>query len=382
MCKRMKILYLLPSLKKESPISGILALIKYLDRDRCDITVASLDKMPKDNNSIIKELDTLNVKIKPLNIHGWLGLMKTRTARNFINEGHFDIVHSYGIRPDIISSMVGKKSISVSSVREIISYGYRLLYGTIISTIFSFVHTQALKKMDCIIAISNAIQNYLARKGLDVTKIRCIPNFVDLTWMNNAEYQNKEFENKSNSEIINVGYIGNLIPLKRVDWILKAIADLLKNHSDLKIFLHLVGDGSLSNRLKVMVSKLGMNGHVKFYGYLDNIAPIMKKLDLIVMASKFEGIPRILMEAMSVGKTCIGPRIGGVDELIENNVTGYLFDPHSYKDLVRKLENVVIKKRYLSPIKVKEHIENNFDARKGSKKTLELYESLVANRAI
>lgn len=377
MCEKIKILYLLPSLRKTSPISGTLALIKYIDHKRCDITVSCLDELPKENNSIVEELNKLNVKIKPLNIPGWHGLLKIKSVRKFIDAEHFDIVHSYGIRPDIINALAYKKTVSLTSVREITNNGYRLQCTPIISDIISSIRIRFLKKIDYVIVISKAIEDYLTKKKLDVTKICCIPNFIDLNWSNTGHQLTRK-EGNFNSEFFNIGYVGSLNSLKRVDWIVRAIADLIKKHTDLKITLHLVGDGPLSSKLKALTNKFGINDHVEFYGHVNNVAPIMEKLDLVIMASKSEGIPRALMEAMSMGKTCVGPAIGGVDELIKDGITGYLFAPDSYEDLVKKLEDVVIEKRFLNPLKISEYIKNNFDAKKGAKRTFELYEQLTA----
>jgi glycosyltransferase involved in cell wall biosynthesis len=93
-----------------------------------------------------------------------------------------------------------------------------------------------------------------------------------------------------------------------------------------------------------------------------------------------EGIPRALMEAMSMGKTCLGPRIAGVDELIEDGRTGYLFDPGSDSDLFAKMEQVVIGGQYLDPAVVSKHIESQFSAEIGAARTAEVYTRIATSR--
>lgn len=378
MYKKIKILFLIPSLRKTSPILGLLALIKYIDHDYYGITVSCLDNLSEETDSIAKELSNLNVRIKFFNLPGWFGLLKMYTVQKFIESEDFDIVHSYGIRPDIINAMINKRCISLSSVREIISDGYHLQYGPIISKVFSLIHIQALKQMDFIIAISNAIKDYLIRKNIDSAKIGHIPNFVDLSWMDSIKYQNNNNRCTSKDATINIGYIGYFIPRKRVDWIVTAVADILKKYPDSKIILHLIGDGPLRTNLKNLVGRLGIDHHVMFHGYVNDVASIMNNLELVVLASKSEGIPRALLESMSIGKTCIGPNIGGVNELIIDGITGYLFNSYSYSGLVEKIEYVLTGKRFLNPIKITKYIKDNFDAEDGAKKTLELYKRLIA----
>lgn len=380
MQSKIKILYLVPSLRKTSPISGTLALIKYIDRDLCDLTVACLDSLPRGTSLVVDELKKINIKIKLLDLPGWFGLLnikKLKAALKFIKGERFDVIHSYGIRPDIINSVIKDNNISVSSVREILGDGYRLQYGPMIAAVFSFIHLRALRKIDYIIVIADAIKRHLVKNNLDTSKIYYIPNFIDLEWMGQEEHLNYELDEKN----INIGYFGYFIPLKRIDWIIMSVSDLFRKYLGIKITLHLVGEGQLFDKLKKMANDLGLSNNVRFHGYVKNVTPIMKKMDLVVMASESEGIPRVLMEAMSMGKTCIGPKIGGVDELIQDNVTGYLFDPNSYADLAKKMEDVIIKKRYLDPNQIKKYIKDNFAAENGAKKTLELYQYLLAGHA-
>jgi len=378
MQKGIKILYLFPSLRKAGPTSGMLALIKYMDRERYDVTVGSLDRLPAGSVSIAPALDELNVRIKPFNIAGWIGLLKGGRVKRFIEEENFDIVHSCGMRPDIVSSAARKK-IAISSVREIISGNYRLLCGPVASKALFSVHKQVLEKMDLIITVSHAVEDYLIRQGLDKAKIKCVHNFIDPDWAEDSICE-EAYYNDPGGPLMNVGYFGNFIPLKRVDWIIKAVSDILKKHPTNRVILHLAGDGFLRYKLRALARRLGVNDNVRFYGHVSDVAAIMSGLDAVVMASRFEGMPRALMEAMSMGKTCIGPRTGGVAELIEDNITGYLFDADSYEDLVDKLKDVVVDKRFLDPMRIKRHIEDHFDARVGSDKTQRLYESLVEGR--
>ena len=83
------------------------------------------------------------------------------------------------------------------------------------------------------------------------------------------------------------------------------------------------------------------------------------------------------MEAMSLGITCIGPNIGGVNELLKDGETGYFFDPNSYEDLVQKMEQVICGNAFLDPMIVKRHIEDHFDACKGAEKTRLLYDRMM-----
>jgi glycosyltransferase involved in cell wall biosynthesis len=124
------------------------------------------------------------------------------------------------------------------------------------------------------------------------------------------------------------------------------------------------------------VDELGLRAIVTFHGHVYDVASVMRELDLVVLASESEGIPRVLMEAMSIGITCVGPRIGGIDELIIDNVTGYLFDATSYDHLVKTLGSVLCDRRFIEPSTITEHVRNNCDAYTAARRLMSLYSSL------
>lgn len=383
MSKKIKVLFILPSLKKGGPVSGTIAIVKYIDRKCCDVVVSCLDKVSDRCMPVIRELERSNINIKPFDISGWPGLLRFKKVGRYVEKESFDIVHSYGIRPDIINFLVSKRNLSVSIVREMLHDLYHRRNGFLVSRTFGFMHLSVLKRMDNVITISRKIKDYLVEKEkMKPEKITVIKNCIDLSWMHNPEHQHSKnkTERQLSGERINIGVVAHLVRIKRVDWIISAVSDVLKKNRDLKVKLHLIGDGPLRSKLQKMVEKLRMAERVKFHGHVYDVASIVKEMDLTALASKTEGMPRALMEAMSLGKTCIGPNIGGVSELIEDNVTGYLFNPDSYEDLLKKLEHVLLNRAFLDPDTIKRHIEENHNAEKAAARTQALYIKLCNSR--
>lgn len=99
----------------------------------------------------------------------------------------------------------------------------------------------------------------------------------------------------------------------------------------------LVGDGRLRPQLEARVRELGLADVVRFVGALppDQVAEWYAKCDAVVLASFGEGIPMVLMEAMSFGRPVVATRVGGIAELVEDGVSGYLAHAGSAKDLAR-----------------------------------------------
>lgn len=104
--------------------------------------------------------------------------------------------------------------------------------------------------------------------------------------------------------------------------------------------LNLVGDGDDQQRLKALVSKLGIQGRVTFWGALDDtrLAAAYEDCDVFVMPSKKEGFGIVFLEAMLRAKPCIGGAHGGTPEVIRHGETGYLVKYGDIGALIRYLD--------------------------------------------
>lgn len=373
-----KVMILVPGLKKGGPVLGAVALAKHLDKTRCDIRIGCLGRRIPAYDPVIDELESTHISIKFFDIPGWTGLLKWRRVRDYIDMEQIDILNSYGIRPDIVNALADSRCISVSSVRGMIRKEYRLKFGRLIALIFAWLHIRVLRKLDHVIAISHAMKDNLVSEGIPQGQIAYIPNFVDLERLDNPGPADCSSAGIDKTHV-NIAYIGNLNAIKRVDWIIRAFSDIIQaGEAADGCRLHIIGDGPLRSKLEALVSDLHIDPYVRFHGYITHVTEVMRALDLIVLASKSEGIPRVLMEAMALGKTCLGPSIDGVKELITHNVNGYLFDPNDYKDLYDQFKHVVAKQAFLDAGVIRRHIETHFNALTGAEKTRQLYQKLLS----
>jgi glycosyltransferase involved in cell wall biosynthesis len=367
-----KILILLTSLRRCGPVLGGVALAKHLDSSQWEVTVGSLADRGPDTETVIDDLNRCGIRFEIFDLPGWIDLIRMGKIKLYLQRERIELVISYGLRPDIINALMTGESIRVASIRGMLRQEYRHKYGVVVSKLFSALHRRMLLRMHRVVAISKAMRNYLAEEGIVSEKIEYIPNFVDLSGIK----QSHGSISKSDQDIT-IGFVGNFVRSKRVDWIIRAFDALRQRHPDLPLKLELVGKGPFFHKMKELTRKLNLENHVSFHGYVIDVFQYMENMDLMVMASKTEGIPRTLMEAMALGKTCIGSSVDGITELIIDGKTGYLFDASDFNALVDLLDFVVGEKKYLNPITVRKHIENNFSAEFGAEATADLFRRLL-----
>lgn len=122
-------------------------------------------------------------------------------------------------------------------------------------------------------------------------------------------------------------FVARLAEVKGLPVLLEAVAELLADHPDLH--LTVIGDGPDRARFEKVAADLGLGSAVTFAGYQSQaeVARHLAATDVFVLPSYAEGVPVTLMEAMGSGVPVVATQVGGVGELVEDGVNGYIVRP-------------------------------------------------------
>ncbi|MEM8801035.1 MAG: glycosyltransferase [Pseudomonadota bacterium] len=136
-------------------------------------------------------------------------------------------------------------------------------------------------------------------------------------------------------------FVGRLAGIKGVPLLIDAVVQLLPKHPDLH--LTLVGDGPEKASLETCAAQLGLTDRVTFTGYLgqQEVAAILKTADMLVLPSFAEGVPVVLMEAMAARLPVIATRVAGVQELVEDGVSGHVIPPGDLDALINAIDQLL-----------------------------------------
>jgi len=141
------------------------------------------------------------------------------------------------------------------------------------------------------------------------------------------------------NEPLRIGFIGSLAQMyKGPDVLLRAASFCRSRGRDFEIVM--VGDGRYAEQIKALATRLGIEDHTQFIARLSSgkaIFDFLDSIDLFVMPSRAEGLPRALLEAMARGCPCIGSNIGGIPELL---AAEDLVPPNDPEALARKIMEV------------------------------------------
>ena len=132
-----------------------------------------------------------------------------------------------------------------------------------------------------------------------------------------------------------VGWIGRMTAVKRTDDVLVAFKGL--RDAGVEAMLCMVGDGPDRPHLEQRAHELGLMRDTLFLGYQEDVAPFYAAFDALVLPSSNEGTPVSVIEALAAGRPVVATRVGGVPDVVQEGVDGFLVDPGATDDLADRL---------------------------------------------
>ena len=128
--------------------------------------------------------------------------------------------------------------------------------------------------------------------------------------------------------------VGNLIPIKGHELLLRALAAVLPQYPDVSV--DMIGDGPEYQRLTRLASECNLTDRVRFLGRQsrEQVAEAMRRCMMFALPSRYEGLGCVYLEAMSTEKPVIACRGQGIDGIIHHGRNGWLVDPGSVQELI------------------------------------------------
>lgn len=212
----------------------------------------------------------------------------------------------------------------------------------------------ALRNCDQVLAVSEALKGEIVgRLGVVPERVTVLPNGIEV---DRFIPQDRDAMRKSlglnTSDRIAI-CVARLEPVKGVDLLIRAFARIQHKRERLVV----IGDGSEMERLKALIAELGMSERVQLLGARphEEISRWINAADLLVLSSRTEGWPNVLMEAFACGKPVAAFRVGGVAEIVNHPALGILADPGDLEGLARAIEEGL--DRSWDPVFIRKRVE-------------------------
>ncbi len=174
-----------------------------------------------------------------------------------------------------------------------------------------------------------------------------------------------------------LGTVARFDPVKALDTLLRAFAVVAADRPAARLLI--VGDGPEGPRLRALAATLGIEDRVRLPGFVADASRLLPALDLYVSASRKEGLPLALLEAMACGLPVAATRVPGHVDVVEQGVTGLLVAPADHRDLGRAMGDLMVEPARRSAMGQagRRRVEHCFSASRMAAETADLYRSVA-----
>lgn len=190
--------------------------------------------------------------------------------------------------------------------------------------------------------------------------------------------EKEEFHRKNTTQNY-ILHIGGFSFEKNHKGLLRIFKDVKEVHQDLELWL--VGDGPLHKETQVYSHKLGLEKHVKFLGYRNDIPELMQGARLFVLPSVIEGLPAVILEAMQYKLPVIAYSTGGIPEVVSKE-TGWLIpkgDEQLFSETIIQILDLSQKEIKKVTDRAFQLISSNYNNESIAKKFLSVYTQVIHN---
>ena len=266
-----------------------------------------------------------------------IGMKLYRTLQQFKP----DVVHTHRLKENILGSVVALFLNNTPSIRTVhgapeFHHGFLALHKRI-QNYMEYLCSRYLQK--AVIAVSEDLAKQLGAT-FPARKISTILNGIDRSAIESLAMNRAGFNVRKGSDI-KICFAGRLANVKRLDLWLETAA-ILRDTCDHQFSFYIIGDGPEKGRVTCLVKKLLLDDCVHLLGEQKNVPALLKQMDLLLLTSDHEGVPMVILEALSLKTLVVAHSVGGITAVLDNGRAGYLVnrhDPLGYsEEILRSLD--------------------------------------------
>lgn len=253
-----------------------------------------------------------------------------------IKNGNFDIVHTHSSKAGILGRWAAKLAGVRIVVHTVHGWGFNPFQNALIRSFYILLEKLTINATTKMIAVSNStiskgLKNNIGKRNI----YSLIYSGIELARFkraNNRALLLKEFSIPENTILI--GTVTRLSNQKAPLDLVKCCFEINKEKPDVNFLV--IGDGPLKKEVIDLAEELGIKDKMFFTGLRKDINNLLELLDIFILSSRWEGLPRVILQAMAKQLPIVATNVDGNSEAITNNLNGILVPVTDYKALAEK----------------------------------------------
>jgi glycosyltransferase involved in cell wall biosynthesis len=259
-----------------------------------------------------------------------------RTAMNVLRElvarSEADVVHAHGFKADVYAYLAMRRT-----EVPLVSTCHTWYDTDWLVTLYGKIDRMVLRRFARVVAVSDEVRRQLLAAGASEDRVSIVRNGIDLRPFENVTPALRVEMGAGDTAI--VGLIGRLANSKGVDLYIEAAARVLSH--GVKAQFVVVGEGPDQEMLARKIDDMNLNGQAILLGRRDDMPAVYASLDIMVSASRQEGLPMAILEGMASGLPLVATSVGEVPTVVNEGRTGLLVPPEDADALATAIEKLL-----------------------------------------
>jgi glycosyltransferase involved in cell wall biosynthesis len=261
-------------------------------------------------------------------------LSRAKQTRNFnfsillkliqiLKEHKIEIIHCHAHKPTVYGTIAATFAHTPVVMAHVHGLGRSRTFRRKLLNLLLF------RRISTIIPVAESVKEDVLRNNwfLSPGKLSILENSIDYERFASVPVSKKEAKQmlQMPASAFVFGTIGRLAPTKGLPYLIEAFSRVKAQISSAHLIL--LGDGPLKPELEKQAGKIQCKDSIHFLGYRTNVESLLRGIDVFVLSSIAEGMPRAILEAMAAGVPCVATEVGGIPEIISDGDAGFLVPP-------------------------------------------------------
>lgn len=244
-----------------------------------------------------------------------------------------DVVHTHSSKAGVLGRWASLRTRIGARVHtpHTFAFLFAALFGPAKRALYRSIESRYGRRTDRMIAVSSSEAATIRASGVvDPDRIRVVPNGLDPSPFEQARAPERAALGTPEGAPV-AAVVGLLYEAKGQDLALEALAR--DGLADLHLWL--VGEGERRGDYEATARDLGVAERAHFLGWRDDVPALLAGADFLVLPSRWEGMPYVVLEALAAGTPVVAARVDGVLDVLEEGATGFLCEVGDAADLAR-----------------------------------------------
>jgi glycosyltransferase involved in cell wall biosynthesis len=293
------------------------------------VRVASIGPFPPSNQAkFVERLEAAGIELLSTNCSHPMQFVKARRMlRHWMRSDP----------PDVVQTMLFHANVMGTSAAQAANVPVRIGGVRVAerSRIRTFAESWAMKRMSAVVCVSESVREFVKTSHKPKTPLYVIGNSVDIAQVDATPAVQWHDLLVGGDQVLL--FVGRLHSQKGLHVLFEALPSLLAKHKEMLVVI--VGDGPLRSWTEAQASAIDGN-RIKVMGWRADAHSLIKGCRLLVLPSRYEGMPNVVMEAMAASKPVAVTRVEGVSELLREGAIDQTCPPNDVAELRTLLDHL------------------------------------------